>query len=232
MMSIMKAVLATEPNSHFTLVYGNKNTGSIIFHEEIEGIKNKYMERFNVHYILSRERLDEPIANGRIDKDKCELLFQDAIDLDQADEFFICGPESMIFAVKDALEAAEVDPKSIHFELFTTPGQNKGDEKRVVKEEDQGKVCDVELKVDGKTIMFKLPFGDNNILDAALKEGADLPFACKGGVCCTCKARLTEGTVEMDRNYALTTEEVEDGFVLTCQSYPKTEKVVVDFDDI
>lgn len=231
-LSIIKTVLKTEKDSQFSLVYGNKNTASIIFHEEIEGLKNKYMERFNLHYVLSREKLEEPIANGRIDANKCQALFQDAIDLDKADEFFICGPESMIFAVKDELEAVGVDEKQIHFELFTSPDQKKGEKKRAVKVEDQGKVCDVEVKVDGKTIMFKLPFGETNLLDAALKEGADLPFACKGGVCCTCKARLTEGSVEMDRNYALTTEEVDDGFVLTCQAFPKTEKVVVDFDDI
>jgi ring-1,2-phenylacetyl-CoA epoxidase subunit PaaE len=233
MMSIMKAVLVTEPESHFTLIYGNKNTASIIFHEEIEGLKNKYMERFNVHYVLSRERLEEPISNGRIDINKCNMIFAELLDVNTIDEFFICGPETMIFNVKAALETAGVDEKHIHFELFTSPDGKLGESpKREVAQEDQGKVCDVELKVDGKTIMFKLPYGENNILDAALKEGADLPFACKGGVCCTCKARLTEGAVEMDRNYALTTEEVDDGFVLTCQSYPKTEKVVVDFDDI
>ncbi len=232
-LSIMKTVLQTEAQSRFTLIYGNKNTASIIFHEAIEGLKNKYMDRLNVHYILSRERLEEPIANGRIDINKCNMIFGELLDVKTVDEFFICGPETMIFNVKAALETAGVEEKHIHFELFTSPDGKLGDQpKRVVAHEDQGKVCDVEVKVDGKTILFKLPFGENNLLDAALKEGADLPFACKGGVCCTCKARLNEGKVEMDRNYALTTEEVEQGFILTCQSYPKTEKVIVDFDDI
>lgn len=232
-LSIIKTVLKTEPKSYFSLIYGNKNTASIIFHEEIEGLKNKYMERFNLHYVLSQEKLEEPIANGRIDKDKCNMIFGDLLDPQTIDDVFICGPESMIFSVKEALEAVGVDEKQIHFELFSSPDGKLGESpKREIAKEDQGKVCDVEVKVDGKTIMFKLPFGETNLLDAALKEGADLPFACKGGVCCTCKARLTEGTVEMDRNYALTTEEVDNGFVLTCQSFPKTEKVVVDFDDI
>ncbi len=232
-LSIIKTVLRQEPKSRISLVYGNKNTQSIIFQEEIEGLKNKYMTRFGVYYLLSRERLEEPILNGRIDEDKCRTLFDGLIDVHSGDEFFICGPESMIFAVSDTLKAVGVAEEKIHFELFTSPdGKLGGSSQRELSAEDQGKVCEVTVTVDGKTFEFPLPFGADNLLDAAMKQGADLPYACKGGVCCTCKARLLEGEVEMDRNYGLVKEEINAGFVLTCQAFPKSEKVTIDFDDI
>lgn len=231
--SIMKTVLEQEPKSSFTLFYGNKNTGSIIFKEDIEALKNKYMERLTVHYFLSREMLDAPLMNGRIDKPKCDAIFDKLLDLSQVNECFSCGPESMIFAVKDALLERGFNEKNIHFELFTSPLGKLGQEKKVeVKEADKGKVTEVTVNLDGKAFQFDLPFGSDNLLDAALKQGADLPFACKGGVCCTCKAKLKEGEVNMALNYALEKEEVEAGFILTCQAYPTTEKVVVDFDEV
>jgi ring-1,2-phenylacetyl-CoA epoxidase subunit PaaE len=232
MLSIMKTVLRTEPESTFTLVYGNRNTLSIIFHEEIEGIKNKFMERLRVYYILSRERLEEAIFNGRINEEKCSELFDGLLDVKNANEFFICGPEEMILAVDKSLKDAGVAEEKIHFELFTSPGANQGTDKKVYSVEDEGKVSAVTVTSDGKTFSFNLPFGQANLLDAAMREGADLPYACKGGVCCTCKARVLEGEVEMERNYGLVKEEIEAGFILTCQAFPKTEKVVIDFDDI
>ena len=232
-MSIMKTVLHTEPKSQFSLVYGNKNTQSIIFHEEIEGLKNKYMTRLGVYYLLSRERLEEPILNGRIDREKCETLFDGLIDVKSGDEFFICGPEEMINTVVEALKIAGVEDRKVHFELFTSPDSKGGQAvQREIPVEDLGKVCEVTVTVDGKTFEFPLPYGQDNLLDAAMKEGADLPFACKGGVCCTCKARLLEGEVEMDKNYGLVQEEINMGFILSCQAFPKSEKVVIDFDDI
>lgn len=232
-LSILKAVLETEPNSRFTLLYGNKNTGSIIFKEEIEALKNVYMSRLTVHYFLSREMLDAPLMNGRIDRDKCQEIFTRLLDVSDLDECFSCGPESMIFAVRDSLLAQGFDQGKIHFELFTSPLGKLGQERqRETKEEDKGKVTDVTIRLDGKAFQFDLPFDSDNLLDAALKQGADLPFACKGGVCCTCRARLIEGSVEMEVNYALEADEVEAGFILTCQSFPTTEKVVVDFDDV
>jgi len=232
MLSIMKTVLRSEPESTFTLVYGNRNTLSIIFHEEIEGLKNKFMERLRVYYVLSREKLEETIFNGRIDEEKCSELFAGLLDVNNSDEFFICGPEEMILAVDKSLKDAGVAEEKIHFELFTSPGANHGGEKKVFSAEDEGKVSEVTVTSDGKTFTFKLPFGQENLLDAAMREGADLPFACKGGVCCTCKARVLEGEVEMERNYGLVKEEIEAGFILSCQAFPKTEKVVIDFDDI
>lgn len=231
--SILKTVLETEPKSSFTLFYGNKNAGSIIFKEEIEALKNSYMERLTVHYFLSREMSDAPLMNGRIDKPKCDSIFDILLDISEVDECFSCGPESMIFAVKDALVERGFDEHKIHFELFTSPLGKLGAEKKIeVKEADKGKAAKVTINLDGKAFQFDLPFGTDNLLDAALKRGADLPFACKGGVCCTCKARIKEGSVDMALNYALEEEEVEAGFILTCQAYPTTEKVVVDFDAV
>ncbi len=232
-LSILKAVLETEPNSRFTLLYGNKNTGSIIFKEQIEALKNVYMSRLTVHYFLSREMLDAPLMNGRIDREKCGAIFTRLLDVTDIDECFSCGPEPMIFAVRDSLLEQGFDQAKIHFELFTSPLGKLGQErKRAPKAKDKGKVTDVTIKLDGKAFQFELPFDSENLLDAALKQGADLPFACKGGVCCTCRAKLVEGSVEMEVNYALEQDEVDAGFILTCQSFPTTEKVVVDFDQV
>jgi ring-1,2-phenylacetyl-CoA epoxidase subunit PaaE len=229
--SIIKTTLRIEPQSNFTLVYGNRSRSSIIFFEELEGLKNKFIDRFSFINILSRERTETPINFGRIDIGKLTEL-EKLIDYKKMDEIFICGPEEMIFCVKNFLEQKEIPEKNIHFELFTTSGQKKksgvGDREPVVKEGPQSKIT---VKVDGRSFDFDLSLNsDTTILDAALKQGADLPFACKGGMCCTCKAKLLEGEVEMDVHWGLEHEEVEQGYILTCQSHPKTEKVVVDFD--
>jgi ring-1,2-phenylacetyl-CoA epoxidase subunit PaaE len=230
LLSIITTTLRTEPRSSFTLVYGNKSRSSIIFFEELEGLKNKYLNRFNFINILSREKTDAPVNSGRINTEKLHEL-EKLMDYSTFDDVFICGPEEMIFCVKDYLEQKEMDKKKIHFELFTTPGQKKSG---VVSQEsgvEGGPASKITIKLDGRSIDFDLSLtSEMTILDAALKEGADLPFACKGGVCCTCKARLLEGEVSMDVHWGLEDEEVEQGYILTCQSHPKTEKVVVDFD--
>ena len=210
-------------------MYGNKSRSSIIFFEELEGLKNKFLNRFNFINILSREKTDAPINFGRIDTEKLTALSK-LIDYNNTDEFFICGPEEMIFCVKDFLENKNIDKKKIHFELFTTPGQKNAISNKQTAKTQSGPTSKITVKLDGRSFDFDLGFDGENILDAALKQGADLPFACKGGVCCTCKAKLLEGEVEMDVNWGLEQEEVEQGFILTCQSHPTTEKVVVDFD--
>jgi len=231
-LSIIKTTLQTEPNSNFTLIYGNRNRNSIIFKEELEGLKNKYIDRFRIYHILSREKTDSPINYGRIDKEKCEALTK-LIDIKKGDEFFLCGPEAMIFSVKDFLEVNGIDKKNIHFELFTTSTEKKttlyrdDSLKTTVAEELK---CNVTVKQDGISFNFDLPYNSQSILDAALEQGADVPYSCKGGMCCTCKAKLLEGEVEMDVNYTLEQEEIDAGFILTCQSHPRTEKVVVDYD--
>jgi ring-1,2-phenylacetyl-CoA epoxidase subunit PaaE len=227
--SIIKTTLQTEQASRFSLVFSNRNKASIIFFEELEGLKNKYLQRFNFINLLSREKTDAAVFSGRIDGEKLSQLGK-LIDYQNQDEFFICGPEEMIFCVKEFLEEQGIDKKKIHFELFTTPGIKK--EKGTVVKNDslQNIKSTVEIKLDGRTVEFTMGFDSGSILEEALKQGADLPFACKGGVCCTCKAKLTEGKVDMDVHWGLEEEEVKQGFILTCQSHPVTEKVVIDFD--
>jgi ring-1,2-phenylacetyl-CoA epoxidase subunit PaaE len=229
--SLIKTTLLTEPESSFTLIYGNKNKTSIIFKEELEAIKDKFIDRFRIYHILSRERSDAEINYGRIDVNKLELLSEKIIDLNLADEFYLCGPEEMIFCIKGFLTGRGVAPEKIHFELFTIPGQKQSVKIRQTEDKtDMGPRSKVSVKLDGIMFDFELGFDGQSILDAALKQGADLPYACKGGVCTTCKARLLEGKVSMDVNWGLEPDEVENGYILTCQSHPKTEKVVIDFD--
>ena len=227
--SIIKTTLQTESNSNFTLVFANRNKTSIIFFEELEGLKNKYLQRFNFINLLTREKTDADIFFGRIDTEKLNQLSK-LIDYNKQDEFFICGPEEMIFCVKDFLEAKAIDKNKIHFELFTTPGVNKEKSNAAKKETDNKIKSTIQIKLDGRTVDFPMGFESGSILDEALKQGADLPFACKGGVCCTCKAKLVEGKVEMDVHWGLEEEEIKQGYILTCQSHPVTEKVVIDFD--
>lgn len=229
-LSLIKTTLVTEPHSTFTLVYGNRNRSSIIFFEELEGLKNKFIDRFNLIHVLSREKTDASLNFGRINEEKLREL-EKLIDYSQTDEFFLCGPEEMIFAAKDFLEVKGIDKKHIHFELFTSPGQKTTKSKAQKTKAENGAKSNITVKLDGRTFSFDLPLSSNTtILDAALQQGADLPYACKGGMCCTCKARLLEGEVMMDVHWGLEEEEVEKGYVLTCQSHPKTENVVVDFD--
>lgn len=231
-MSIIKTTLQTEPDSQFTLLYCNRNIHSIIFKEEIEGLKNQYLNRFQVYHFLTREMQDIPLFNGRFDKEKInEILGRRLVNTSEIDDCFLCGPEDMILGIKSELENRGMNSKKIHFELFTSPDAKKGTVKKKKVKKRDGKVSLVTIKDSGSSYQFELSQGTNNILDAALLNGADLPFACKGGVCCTCKAKVIEGKVEMDVNYALEPEEVEQGYILTCQAHPLTEKVVVDFDE-
>lgn len=227
--SIIKTTLSTEPLSLFTLVYGNRSRTSIMFFEELEGLKNKYVDRFNFINILSREKTDSPLNFGRIGHKKLTELTK-LIAYNSFDDTFICGPESMLFCVKDFLEEKRINKKNIHFELFTTPGQKEL--KPLIEKEEKDKLPKnkVTIKLDGRSFSFDLAANNDSILDAALKLGVDLPFACKGGVCGTCRAKITEGQVDMDINYALESEEVHEGFILTCQAHPITKNVMVDFD--
>jgi ring-1,2-phenylacetyl-CoA epoxidase subunit PaaE len=230
-LSIIKTTLHTEHRSNFTLVYGNRSRSSIIFFEELEALKNKYMQRFSFINILSRERTEASLNFGRINNEKLNDLSK-LIEYSLIDEAFICGPEEMIFTAKAFLEGRGIDKKKIHFELFTstTPTQ-KRTANNGQPATDKGPKSKITIKLDGRSFDFDLPLtSDTTILDAALKEGADLPYACKGGMCCTCKAKLLEGEVAMDVHWGLEEEEVEKGYILTCQSHPKTERVVVDFD--
>ncbi len=227
-LSIIKTTLMAEPLAEFILVYGNKNTGSIIFKEEIEALKNKFLGRLQLIHILSREKTDAPISSGRIDAEKLHQLSK-LINWKSCGEFFICGPEEMIVTTRNFLENELINKKQIHFELFTTSAKTKNKTFiPQIKSETKSKIT---IKSDGRTFDVEIGFNeDKTILDAALQNGADLPYACKGGVCCTCKAKLIEGQVSMDVNWGLEHEEIEQGFILTCQAHPLTDKVLVDYD--
>lgn len=232
-LSIIKTLLAEAPQTSVTLIYGNKNRMSIIFREELESLKNRYMQRFRVLHILSREHTDLPIQRGRIDEEKCQQLSNSYINWNLVDEVFICGPSAMTMQLKNALPAMGVPNERIHFELFNAPASGTAAVTASAESSassDNEPVSSVRIKVDGIALDFSVPHHGQPILDAALAAGADLPFACKGGVCATCKARLLEGTVEMDNNYALDQQEVEAGFILTCQSHPRSATLSIDFD--
>lgn len=231
MLSMIKEVMELEPNSQFTLFYGNKNTESVIFREEIEGIKNQYLNRLSVHYVLSKERLMSEIFYGRIDEEKCRTYAKAFFNPKEVHSYYLCGPSQMIFTVRDTLKDLGVDEANINFELFSTDDMPTG-EKQVaeISEVDRGKMSAVKVTADGISFNFDLAYDGEDVLEAALGYGADLPFACKGGVCCTCKAKLTKGEVVMDKNYTLEPDEIEAGYILTCQAHPRTESIEVDFD--
>jgi ring-1,2-phenylacetyl-CoA epoxidase subunit PaaE len=228
--SIVKHTLLSQPGSMFTLIYNNKTRSSIIFFEELEALKNKFMERFNLINILSREKTDAAINYGRINADKLDQL-QHLVPYKSFDSIYLCGPEEMIFSAVTYFEKTGIPKGNVHFELFTTPGRpNVKQTDNVIIEKEEGEKSTISIKLDGRTIEFPLGYNGPSILDGALQFGADLPYACKGGVCASCRAKLVEGKVEMDVNYALEEEEVEQGFILTCQSHPRTGNVSVDFD--
>lgn len=228
-LSIIKTHLAQEPNSTFKLFYLNRSVKSIIFKEEIEQLKNRYFGRFEIFHFLTKEHRFSELFNGRFTKEKIQVLTEKIIDIPSIDECFLCGPEDMIFLLRDELNAAGLDKEKIHYELFTS-GISEEDKKRIQKiVEHKVNGTDVTIIDGGKEFHFIMEDSYDNILDGALAAGADLPFACKGGVCSTCKCMVVEGEVEMKINYALDAHEVARGLVLSCQAVPTTDKVVVDF---
>ncbi|MEM9822678.1 MAG: 1,2-phenylacetyl-CoA epoxidase subunit PaaE [Bacteroidota bacterium] len=229
--SILKTVLEVESESRFILFYANRKTDSIIFLEQLEALKNKYMDRFIMHHVLSEETLESELFNGFITAEKVRSFANLLFNINSVDECFICGPEPMMLAIREGLQSLGMDNKQIHMELFASPGAPKKVAVVAKPDFDPSVQSKVSIQLDGDRFDMLLDYGGENILDAALKSGADLPFACKGGVCCTCRAKLTEGEVIMDVNYALEPEEVEAGFILTCQAHPRTERIVVDFDE-
>ena len=235
-LSIVKSILAREPQSFVTLLYGNRNSATVMFKNELSFLKNRYMTRFSWINILSREQQDAEVLYGRLDNRKGgELMRKRLIDIAAVDEFFLCGPQSMISEVSRGLRGTGVDEAHIHYELFSSSVEDARAvvEKHLARAQQYaGRVSDVTVTVAGRSSRFDLSTDGESILDGALRNGADLPFSCKDGVCATCKARLLEGDVEMDINHALSRQEVAEGMVLTCQSHPISEQVVVDFDQL
>ena len=229
-LSILKSALDTELHSQFTLVYANKKAETIIFREEIEGLKNKYIERLSVFNVLSQAHQENPLFAGRMDEDKVMAFSKSLIDVAHTDEFFICGPEPMMLSVRSALLGINVSPACIHVELFTSPvGKLGGNEVRPSTPREKVK-SSITVLQDGEQTRFDYN-SEGTLLDVAAQQGLDMPYACKGGVCATCKAKLLAGKVDMEVNYALEPDEIEKGFILTCQSYPATAAVTLSFDE-
>ena len=232
-MSIAKSVLQTEPNSEVTLVFGNRLFHSIIFRDELENMKDRYLGRFRVFHVLSGEPNEVELFSGRITQEKLEGFSKTFLQIEKADEIFVCGPEPIIRCVSEFMKSKGIEDNKVHFELFATPGDGqpkKETESEVETIADTGKKCAVTVVFDGQETNFFMPMNGTALLDAAQQSGMDIPFSCKGGMCCTCRAHLSEGTAKMKVNYALEPGEVEMGYVLTCQAVPTSEKVTVDFD--
>ena len=229
-LGIIRTVLAEEPNSSFTLVYGNRSVSSIMFREELEDLKNQHLGRFGVLHILESDDPDGGLFSGRLDADKCQALFGRWIDVGHADLAFICGPEPMMLAVAAALKDHGLDDTRIKFELFTSGQPGRRPRPAAAPAASGQDACSATIVLDGTAVTLAMTKDGQTILEAAQDADLDAPYACKAGVCSTCRAMVVEGEVEMAANYALEDYEVQRGYVLTCQSRPITDKVVVDYD--
>lgn len=228
-LSIVKTTLAAEPRSHMTLVYGNRSSASVLFREELGNLKDRYTSRFNLVYVLSREHQDIDLFNGRIDREKCDQLLTQWISPSDVDFAYICGPRTMMQAVSESLELSGVDKSRIKMELFSA-GLPQGPRQPLAPLASRAQECRVTVVQDGRRREFSIDRNQQTVLDAALEQGVELPYSCKGGVCSTCRCKLTRGEVEMDTHYALEDYEIARGFVLPCQSYALTSELVLDYD--
>ncbi|WP_432491589.1 1,2-phenylacetyl-CoA epoxidase subunit PaaE [Kineococcus auxinigenes] len=227
--SLVETALAVEGGSRFTLVYGNRTSASVMFLEELADLKNRYPERLQVVHVLSREAQDAPLLSGRIDAEKLALLLTSVLEPDDVEEWFLCGPAEMVQECRRALLESGVDTSDVHHELFHVAGAGPAPRRRS-SSGDSGPRSSVTVLLDGRSTAIELGAEDEPVLDAVLRVRADAPFACKGGVCGTCRAKVVEGSVRMDHDYALEEAEKAAGYVLTCQAHPTSERVLVDFD--
>lgn len=230
-MSILKTVLESEPSSHFLLYYGNKDPQSVIFKDDLEQLQSRYSDRFKMHLLFSRDKSPDPLFEGRISREKIEAIAQKHPKVLQADEYFLCGPQQMIESASELLQSRGMPKERIHFELFTTavPKEASIAETEDAVDAAPSGATKVLVILDGEETEITVESGET-ILDAAIDAGLDVPYACTGGSCCTCRAKALEGKAEMEVNYALTDQEVEEGYILTCQSHPQTPKMTVDYD--
>jgi ring-1,2-phenylacetyl-CoA epoxidase subunit PaaE len=228
--SIAKTALSQIPESRFTLLYGNRDTASIMFLEELAALKNRYIGRFEVYHFLENEAEEIELFNGRLDGAKCEEVLSALVDVAKVDAFFICGPGPMMDAAEDALRARGVSSDRVFIERFTTGALSA--EQVAYNQELQQKAAGASLSVvlDGRrsTILFDAAKG--SILDSVHAAGLPAPYACKGGVCTTCRAKVLAGKVTMKKNYGLTQQEIDQGYVLTCQAVPTSESVLISYD--
>ena len=229
-LSILKTVLNREPQCSFTLVYANRGVNTIMFREEIEDLKNLHMGRLTVIHVLESDAQDIELFTGRVTEEKCAAIFEHWIDLSKIDTAFICGPEPMMLGIAKALEVHGLDKSQIKFELFAS--SQPGRAKRAVSPEKASsgaRMTEISITLDGATRTLEAG-KDLSILDAALANALDAPYACKAGVCSTCRCKVIEGEAEMAANHALEDYEVSRAYVLSCQAFPLTDRIVVDFD--
>jgi ring-1,2-phenylacetyl-CoA epoxidase subunit PaaE len=230
-LGILKTTLLAEPLSRFTLLYGNEASSTIMFRDELDDLKNRFMDRFNLIHILNREHQDVELFNGMMTREKCAELFRNWVDVRGVDTAFICGPQPMMLAVAEVLNEHGLEKRRIKFELFASPVDARRERpKAAVHGGGAADTCEVTIVLDGRARTFSMAKRSESMLDAGLREGIELPYACKGGVCSTCRAMVLEGEVDMDANFALEDYEIARGYVLTCQSFPATDKVVLDYD--
>lgn len=232
LMSLAHTVLAQSPTAQFELIYTNRSTLDVMFLEELAELKDRYPTRLALHHVLSREQRASPLLSGRIDAEKLGTMLDVLIRPETIDEWFLCGPFELVQLARDTLAARGVEPAHVRYELFTTDSANVEPRhgRPVVVEKGEQTVA-IEFTLDGLSSTVESPVSANeSVLNAALRVRPDVPFACAGGVCGTCRARVTEGSVSMTENYALEPDEIERGYVLTCQSHPKSDRLVVDYD--
>jgi|TARA_B110000881_G_scaffold78355_1_gene68266 ring-1,2-phenylacetyl-CoA epoxidase subunit PaaE len=227
-LSMITNVLISEPESSFVLIYGNKSISSTMFFNQLKEFELKYKNRFSMFNAYSRENIIGSI-HGRIDESALNKLFDVNSYITDADSYFICGPGNMIESVRNFLDLFGIPKSKILYELFSSPVEYDKNIKRIT---DGDIISNVIVSFDGDDFDFKLSQNGDSILDAAIKAGADVPYSCKGGVCSVCKAKIITGSVSMDMNYSLADDDVEEGYILTCQSHPKSENLHVDYDEI
>lgn len=226
-LSLISTSLECEPEARWTLLFGNKTANSIMFLEELEGLKDRYRDRFQMFHLLSREGSDVPLLSGRIDAQKIKTIYERLMGDAPVDGWYLCGPFDMVTLASETLSELRVDSNRIHDELFFA---GPVDPSMLPPEPPPGEgSVDLTVILDGRAVETRMT-KESSILDAALRVRSELPFSCKGGMCATCKGRIEEGAVTMSKNYALVDSEVEAGFVLTCQAHPTTDRVVVRFD--
>ena len=227
-LSMIKSILITEPNSRFILFYGNRKQSTTMFIEDLYALKNQYLDRLQLNFVFSQEEQEfEPMA-GRLDADKVRELYKHFGAGLRANDCFVCGPDSMIQDVKSALIDLGMDESNVHVERFGVPRKASGAKRQVAAK--TAEQAEITVIMDGHKKSFAMQRDDNNIVDAAADHGIELPYSCKGGVCATCRCHVREGEVNMETNYGLEPWEVEEGFVLACQSRPVSEAVILDYD--
>ncbi len=228
-LSIITSVLAGEPSSRVTLLYANRRVGTVMFLEELEDVKDRYPERFHLVHLLTQEPAEVDMFSGRLDASRLERIIETLLPVGEVDDWYVCGPYAMVVDLRDTLHKLGVDAAHVHSELFHVEASPPA---RVVADPvtDDSTAATVTFSLDGRRSSMRVPPDGVPILEAALTVRADAPYACKGGVCGTCRAKLVEGTVRMDTNYALEPEEMARGYVLTCQSHPTSAAVVLDYD--